>query len=255
VHYQEFVPGAELRPYVRAYWKLKGAGGAPQDIFPDGSMEAVFHFGEPFAGQGRALLVGQMLEATRVRPGGRVEAWGVRFRAGGVSAFLDVPQTELTNRITGLADVWPSLARAFEARRFDEVDRALRDGLRVRRDERVLQVLGALDSEPGLSLDELATASNMSARHFRRRALQAAGVGPKTLARLARFRTALRISESVRTLAHLAVEAGYADHAHMVRDFRQFAGAPPTETVCSLTGITRVFVRFSQDAGAESGLC
>ena len=81
-----------------------------------------------------------------------------------------------------------------------------------------------------------------------------AGVGPKMVARLARFRSALRRAESATTLSALAADSGYADHAHMIRDFRQFAGMAPAETVCSLTGITRVFVRFSQDAAGSPGI-
>ena len=238
-----------LRPYVRSYWKLEGASGSPQDIFPDGSMEAVFHFGDRFAGQPRALLAGQMLEPARVQPTGKVEVWGIRFRPGGVAAFLAMPQNQLTNQIADLNDAWPELASVFERQSFADVDALLCGSIRVKFDAAAFGALQRLDASPDLELDALASSVNLSARQFRRRMAGVCGVGPKLAARLARFRTALGRSENATTLAELAADSGYADHAHMIRDFRQFAGMSPSETVCSLTGITRVFVRFSQDAG------
>ena len=57
------------------------------------------------------------------------------------------------------------------------------------------------------------------------------GVGPKTLARLVRFS---RSVDAVRTgtgLADIASSVGYADQAHMTREWAEFAGLPPTRWV------------------------
>jgi transcriptional regulator GlxA family with amidase domain len=57
------------------------------------------------------------------------------------------------------------------------------------------------------------------------------GLTPKLLARIIRFDhavTALRASP-VRGLAELAFECGYADQAHLNREFRELAGTSPTE--------------------------
>ncbi|GAB2742682.1 helix-turn-helix domain-containing protein [Salinifilum aidingensis] len=63
------------------------------------------------------------------------------------------------------------------------------------------------------------------------------GLAPKAVARLMRFEDARqRISRSVRQqhpldLAAAAHRCGYADHSHLVRDFRQYTGASPTRWV------------------------
>jgi len=54
---------------------------------------------------------------------------------------------------------------------------------------------------------------------------------------LARFDAARRevqrlaLGRGARTLADVAHATGYADHSHLVRDFRRFAGASPTQWV------------------------
>ena len=56
------------------------------------------------------------------------------------------------------------------------------------------------------------------------------GMSPKRLARIARFQHALQTLHALDagqrgTLT--AVECGYADQAHFVREFRELAGCPP----------------------------
>jgi AraC-like DNA-binding protein len=80
---------------------------------------------------------------------------------------------------------------------------------------------------------ELARASALSARQFRRRFTAAVGISPKELARIWRFRRCALAAldpaspESSRW-AELAADHGYADQAHLVREFRHLLGLPPS---------------------------
>ncbi|OPX14457.1 helix-turn-helix transcriptional regulator, partial [Gordonia sp. i37] len=70
---------------------------------------------------------------------------------------------------------------------------------------------------------------SVSARTLHRMSLQHFGYGPKTLARILRMRTALALLDDAgEDLIGIAARAGYADHAHMCRDFAELTGAPPT---------------------------
>jgi AraC-like DNA-binding protein len=55
------------------------------------------------------------------------------------------------------------------------------------------------------------------------------GLPPKLVARIMRFRRAATLIEQGGSpgLAHVALQCGYYDQAHFVRDFRQFSGATP----------------------------
>lgn len=60
---------------------------------------------------------------------------------------------------------------------------------------------------------------------------QQVGLTPKTAARLIRFDQVSRRLDGQRTVdwGEVAADAGYADQAHLVRDFRQFTGTTPTD--------------------------
>jgi AraC-like DNA-binding protein len=72
------------------------------------------------------------------------------------------------------------------------------------------------------------------------------GLTPKKAARLVRFEHLLAHVTTGRTTPWpvAAAEAGYADQAHMIRDFRTFTGVTPTEYLARSGG------KFVQDPGA-----
>jgi methylphosphotriester-DNA--protein-cysteine methyltransferase len=62
-------------------------------------------------------------------------------------------------------------------------------------------------------------------RQLRRRLLTSVGYGPKVLARVARLRRLVALADS--PLAARALEAGYANQAHMNEEVRRLTGATP----------------------------
>jgi AraC-like DNA-binding protein len=65
----------------------------------------------------------------------------------------------------------------------------------------------------------------LSARQLQRRVSAAAGYGPKLLARVLRFQRLQALAPA--TLLELALEAGYADQAHMTAEVGLLAGLSP----------------------------
>ena len=87
-----------------------------------------------------------------------------------------------------------------------------------------------------LSIDGLAAHAGLSPRQMRRVCLERAGLTPKFLARVLRFRHALGRLAASRphasgavpgTLAGLALDCGYYDQAHFIHEFREFSGRTP----------------------------
>ena len=66
----------------------------------------------------------------------------------------------------------------------------------------------------------------LSSRQLRRRCLDAFGYPPKVLQRVLRFDAAMRLAWGGLPFATVAVEAGYADQAHLAREVRSLAGVP-----------------------------
>ena len=83
------------------------------------------------------------------------------------------------------------------------------------------------------SMDGLAAHVHLSPRQLRTLFTREVGLGPKQVSRLMRFSSARsRIAYAVAAgttpdLAGVAAQCGYFDHAHLDRDFAQFAGISP----------------------------
>ena len=82
-----------------------------------------------------------------------------------------------------------------------------------------------------LPIHRLAAEVGWSHKHLITRFKQQVGLPPKTAARLVRFDAVWRhlATHQPARWDQVAVECGYADQAHLIRDFRQFTGACPTE--------------------------
>ena len=87
-----------------------------------------------------------------------------------------------------------------------------------------------LRSSHGLvPVEQLAREVGWSRRHFTKKFQLAYGLTPKVMGRILRFE---RAQQMVRlptrpSLASVAAAAGYADQAHMTREWVEFAGLPP----------------------------
>jgi AraC-like DNA-binding protein len=79
-------------------------------------------------------------------------------------------------------------------------------------------------------IGQLATEVGWSHKHLIARFREQVGLGPKTAARLVRFNGVWQQLDEGRPLdwGLVAAEVGYADQAHLVREFRQFTGTTPT---------------------------
>jgi transcriptional regulator GlxA family with amidase domain len=82
-----------------------------------------------------------------------------------------------------------------------------------------------------LTWKALADACGRSHRHFIAGFRDAAGLAPKRYARVLRFQRLLAVLAATPrpAWAQLALDAGYFDQSHLIREFREFAGVSPRE--------------------------
>lgn len=167
---------------------------------------------------------------------------GVQFdlEPPAVRRLFGVPAGELAELTVGLDDLMGADADRLAERLHDAPDSPTRFAIL---DEMLLARASDPRSEPPPDLehawrllcasggtarvDEIAARLGCSRRHLAKRFAQDVGVPPKTAARLIRFQEARARLGSV-PLARLAAEHGYADQAHLSREFRALGGAPPT---------------------------
>jgi AraC-like DNA-binding protein len=95
------------------------------------------------------------------------------------------------------------------------------------------------DARGRVPVPTLATEVGWSRRHLTRRFATQVGLPPTTTARVLRFRHAADLlvpgpgqpARRARRIADVAGDCGYADHAHLDREFRALAGCTPREYV------------------------
>lgn len=91
--------------------------------------------------------------------------------------------------------------------------------------------LACLERSHGAApISELMFETGLSSKRLVQAFKDQIGLAPKAMARLLRFRHAVRhLSSEAPDLAQIALGADYYDQAHFNRDFREFAGVTPTE--------------------------
>lgn len=105
-------------------------------------------------------------------------------------------------------------------------------------------------SHGAVAVRELAEETGWSRQHLRTRFRQEFGLSPKLVARVMRFERARRLVAAAprRSLADIAAECGYADQAHLNRDWREFCGTTPSEWIST----DLPFVQGAQESGTTS---
>jgi len=161
----------------------------------------------------------------------------VRFTPQGATC-LGVPASDLANHsapldvLIGPARARQARERLLDARNADDrraiVEQLLLD-LPFAPDPVIERALRLLDSAPdeSASVARVARSVSLSERQLERRFLQRVGITPKHFASLRRFERAVALARTAPSLTAAALEAGYYDQSHFIREVRRFAGATP----------------------------
>ncbi len=263
MEYREFAAPPHLGRLIHAVWFLRipAGAGAPQPVVPDGRIELVAHLGDPFSrlgADGRAerqqdfLVSGQLTRPVTLLPAGDADVVGIRLEPRGAHLLLGLPLDEITDQVISLREVDPRLRAALlpsVAYRgsMGERARAIFDALARRLagapQSGIERVLAAIEHDTSAGLRALARHAGTPERTLQRRFRAEVGLGPKGYQRVVRFRRAFALVSAAPEsgLAAAAHRAGYYDQAHLNRDFRRFAGAPPRSFFRSSPSLARAF--------------
>lgn len=240
--YEERPAPAGLKEHVACCWSFEvPARSEPfrHAIIPDGMVSVVLAAGQRPA---RLTVGGPCATASWVdlHPGDSFS--GVRLLPGAAQVLLGVPARALQARPQPLSTVNPQLARALggllaTAHSTPEVFAAMAQGLVLRlrgagappHDAIIRRcVLELMRTHGNARIGELAQEAGISERQLRRRFLSAVGLNPKAFSRTIRVRAACihLATFPAAPLASIAQEAGFADQAHLSREFAAVFGSP-----------------------------
>lgn len=235
-------------------WDLPADAPHTTELLSDPSVHIVFEAAERVSGDNVVImhrpesrLVGVWTKLWRRTLAGRGFVRGVKLRPGALRAFADVSAIALSNRITPLSEVFgPGVAELERAVLNPDDDQAafepLVAWLRARRrpspESRlaIVMVERVVKDVTITTVDALARAFDSSPRALQRLFRDTVGASPKWVIRRARLQeVAVRLERGdAPSLAALAAELGYADQAHLARDFKRVVGKSPSAFAVSV---------------------
>lgn len=251
--YQELSPSPALQPFIECFWLLQGTPPRGQSqteaILPDGCMELIFHRGEPFTRfldatreekQSQSFVVGQMESPASLRLSNRVDVLGVRFHPGGAHPFFPQPLSEISGRFLSLEEIWGARGKELQHQVLEALSvhkavqvleeaftqRLLQSGGELHRVQKISRLM--VEAHGSIPIRGLASSAGISERQLEREFRCHLGLTPKRFARILRFQHVFKAMERSTNWVDIALGCGYYDQAHLIRDFRQFAGASPS---------------------------
>jgi len=231
------------------YW-LERSDPLLNTILPGTGVSVVVNFGDLWAA-GRSLVtsallprcavVGPVTQARILRTGTRVDAIGAVLSAAQTYEAFGVPPSHLVDRIVSLEEVWgnSTVERLFESR----VSLPLRQRLGALSRALVVHTARGGDGESigdeasrlitsrrgRVSIEQMASHYGVTRQNFARTFSAATGLTPKLFARVTRFQAVVNalLTCDVSEWVSVAPAMGFYDQAHMINEFREFAGSPP----------------------------
>lgn len=248
MNYREFQPHILLAPYIETYWTVSGFKQEKEyhRILPDGCVDIIFSFVEPSNQHDLNSLVPNIIGTMTTYSEGsyfnEIDLLGIRFKPAGFTAFTRTPIHEFTDRRIDLTSTDSLFDKEFYCRlpemktveeRINHIENYLIKRIRNIFDPEP-QIIYAVDliRQTGgkLPLTEVAAAGCLSLRHFERKFKSAIGVSPKTFSKITKFRHTLSYLKRNNNagLLSVAVDCGYYDQAHLIKDFKSLSGNLPS---------------------------
>jgi AraC-like DNA-binding protein len=209
----------------------------------------IVSFGDPFAiALGRApgsndrygsFTAGLFAGPVTIDSFGASNCIQINFTPLGARRFFRMPMTELTDRMVPLDDLLGAggaalhdalgNARDWEVR-FDIAEAFVLERLAGSQapSPEIAWALDRIAATGGQArIAAIAQGIGWSRKHLARRFAEDVGLAPKSVSRIVRLNRAIAAARDGRGWAGIAADCGYADQAHMVREFRELAGTSP----------------------------
>ncbi|RZJ65188.1 MAG: AraC family transcriptional regulator [Flavobacterium sp.] len=252
--YKEYVPDQRLLAFIKAHWSLESADGekphSRERVFPDGCIEVLFHYGDLFTKfdssgnryvQPLNLIHGQITSFIELEATGKVGILSARFMPFGLRPFVNIDIDSITDKVVLLTDVWPD-AQPF----VDEMANCTNNTERIqkledflilkldlsRHDKAVECCVSEISASNGsCAIEKLSERLHVGKRHLERRFRASVGLSLKMYSRIVRFNNALQLIENrdFSTFTNVALDGGFYDQAHFIKDFKDLTGLNPKQ--------------------------
>ncbi|UTR13141.1 helix-turn-helix domain-containing protein [Salipaludibacillus sp. LMS25] len=255
--YTEIAPSKMLRRYVSCYWfsepegdnvmsKLQTASSSAVDrVIPDGCSDILFE--HDMANNSYHVTYCGLLERPFVVSydmANNVRRFGIRFFPGGAYEVIKTPLSDLKNQLCELDALIPGRGHTVAEQLFAEESLAgkvrfaemfllsLLTWERTATDDTMKNVLHHIFTSRGSAqVQSLAIKESISVRQLNRKCQNWVGVTPKKFSDIIRFQAMIHYIQQSTSIdwPALALNYGFFDQPHMIRDFKKYYGITPVE--------------------------
>lgn len=257
---QYYLPRADLRDYVRAYYYFATDVAAVQPlcaelgnirILLNGSGDLYMPGADEPTRITSTFLIGPTMGAYTMHADAGTRVFGIGIRPRGWIRLFSINAYEAADKVFDLSDVARRVAgavleevhKAGDARAMAEICDDYFAALLERRAKRTIPYPQAIEDwllhDETLDLDRLMAMTGVSRRQTERLAKRHFGASPKLLQRKYR---ALRAADTIRAGKspwQNAAGPGYYDQSHFIKEFKTFIGVTPAQFFTAQTALMR----------------
>ena len=230
-------PSRAQEPFIEHYWAQQACSspvGHTWRIIPDANPYLIFAVSREDSGvHARCFLTGPRSRFTDITMGNRILTCGVRLRPGALPLLTHLPASDFTDRSVLVADVFGADGKLL-------MEQLGESGSPIPALRIIADFLGRKwAGQNGIAhlpvgqyarVEDMAAQTSLPIRTLRSRLMQYVGLSPKRVIRIERLQRALAGSRGRSVAwAQIAASCGFADQAHMTREFRDLLGESPTE--------------------------
>ena len=257
MRYQEYKPPTVLSSWIKLYWifECRSNDQIPETIVADGFPELIIHFRSPFSEMSEKELVkqpvaiacGQLTKPLVLQSSRDAGMFGIRFQPNGMAPLVSAPMKLLTDARVAAEDLFagidPLIEKMMESsddgQRIAACNQFLIRSIEVNSENVCVQraLKRIVMTQGRTSVESLTKFMGVSRRSLELAFQKEVGISPKMYCRVIRFRGLYDAmsSESSQNWIQMALESGFFDQSHLIRDFRQFAGDSPTAFLATQT--------------------
>jgi AraC-like DNA-binding protein len=255
MNYTEYKPNKSLSEYIQLIWIAESESADDlyprEKILPDGIVEIVFHFADPFVTynikgekmkQPKGFAVSQMKNFIEIESDGIIGFVSVRFYPWGAHHFFDKSLSTFIDDTIDIEFLWPndfqSILQAMQGIDNDKRVSIIQNFLEIQLKKHKKETLSIdntikfiRDTKGEHSIEELCKKLNVHHKKLERGFVNTLGVTPKVFSKTTRFLHLCHHLDEYEnlTMTQLAHRLGYYDQAHFIKDFKAFSGITPKE--------------------------
>jgi len=241
--YIEIPPHPALKKYISTYWLVESDGEAAKRtaILPDGCVDIIINLEDDYKTQEGVILmksetvylIGTMTQVKETLTQSRSKLLGIRFKPAAFSLFYTYSSLhEVTNTNVELERNLAPDIQQIKKHKIAYLDQFFLDRLSVKHNVLMPVIEDIYHLQGQMKINELAQRHCTTVKQLERRFKYDVGTSPKEFMNLVRyFSTSQQIKNNIhgKSLAQIAYETGYYDHAHLTKEIKKYSGAAPSK--------------------------